>query len=483
MLVAALCLAVCATDASAKQPPITKVTALAPLTLGFSAGADVALASGNVNTQAEWVPKAQTEGAQMVRLDVDWNQVAPKKLPSGFDATNPGDPNYKWTQVDEQVRELAAAHFQIMITIQFAPSWAEGPNMPKTAGAGTWEPNPSDLSAFAQAIATRYDGSYADPLNTGKSLPRVSIWQAWDEPNLPTYLNPQWSYSSSGGYQPVSPNLYRTMENDFYATVKGVSKSNYVVLAGLGPYGDDPGTDPTDRMRPVEFERELLCVTPTMQQEAGCAGRTDFDAIDSHPYGIYGPNWHAYFADDVSIPDIYKLANVLHAAEKFGAAAPRGAKGDWVTETSWDTDPPDPDGEPIATQAKWLEQAIFNLWKQGVSTVLWWQIEDSPPIPNYASTYQAGTYYLNGQAKPSAESFRLPFVTFRKNYKTVIAWSHVPYAGVVSIQAKVGSGWRTLARVRVKADEVFEVPLHLILKQTLREKIGAYVSLPWVQSG
>jgi hypothetical protein len=355
--------------------------------------------------------------------------------------------------------------------------------MPKSATAGTWEPNATDFGEFAHAIAARYSGSFLDPLTPGQTLPRVSIWQAWNEPNLPIDLSPQWVSNTSGGYQPVSPTLYRKLENAFYAAAKGVSTSNYVVLAGLGPYGDPPGTASTDRMQPVEFERELLCVTPTFTEESGCAGPTYLDAIDSHPYGIYGPNGHALNADDVSVPDVYKLVRVLHAAEKLGTTMPTGAKGNWVTETSWDTDPPDPNGVPIQKQARWMEQAFYNLWSQGVSTVLWWQIEDSPPIPNYSSTYQAGTYYLNGGAKPSATSFRFPFITWRKDYKTVITWSRSPAAGVLSIQDLILGKWKTIARVRVSANEVFEVPVHLIFKRELRAKIGSYASLPWTQAG
>jgi hypothetical protein len=470
-------------SSAAKTKPVPRATALAPLTLGFSSGADVALASGNTATQAFWVRKARAERAQMVRLTVYWNQVAPNALPSNFVASNPADPSYSWTKVDEQVRELSAAGFKIMIVIDAAPTWTEGPNMPKSATPGTWEPSAPDLGQFAQAIATRYDGSFADPLNPGKVLPRISIWQAWDEPNLPEYLSPQWSGNGASGYHPVSPNLYRSMEDAFYTAVKGVSVSNYVVLAGVGPYGDPPGTGSTDRMQPVEFERELLCVTAQFTLEGACNDPADFDAIDSHPYGIYGPNWHALNADDVSVPDVYKLVNVLHAAEKLGTAMPAGPKGNWVTETSWDTNPPDPNGVPIQEQARWMEQAFYNLWKQGVSTVLWWQIEDSPPIPNYASTYQAGTYYLDGQAKPSATAFRFPFITWRKNYKTVVTWSRSPAAGVLSIQDLILGKWKSVAKVRVSANQVFEVPVHLIFKRKLRAKIGSYISLPWTQAG
>jgi hypothetical protein len=468
---------------SAATEAIPRAKALSPLALGFSAGADGALASGDPTTQAFWVPRADKEHAQIVRLDVSWNEVAPATPPPGFDARDPSAPSYNWTQLDEQVRELASAHFKILVTVGTAPTWAEGPNMPKSASSGAWEPDAADLGQFAEAIATRYDGSYPDPLNPGKTLPRVAYWQAWDEPNLPEYLAPQWRYSATGGYEPISPGIYRNLEDAFYEAVKGVSPTNYLVLAGLAPYGDAPGQSPTDRMQPVEFERELLCVTQQLTLESGCSGPTYFDAIDSHPYGIYGPNWHALNADDVSVPDVYKLVNVLNAAEKLRTTMPAGVKGNWVTETSWDTDPPDPNGVPIQEQARWIEQAFYNLWKQGVSTVLWWQIEDSPPIPNYASTYQAGTYYLNGQAKPSATSFRFPFITWRKNYKTVVTWSRSPAAGVVSIQDLIFGKWKTITRVRVSANEVFEVPVHLIFKRKLRAKIGSYASLPWTQAG
>jgi hypothetical protein len=482
-LVVAL-LALCSVGhASAANKAIPRAKALAPLTLGFSGGADVALASGNATTQAFWVPRADKERAQIIRLDVSWSAVAPKMLPATFTATNPADPNYNWVTVDEQVRELATSGFKIMIDIESAPTWAEGPNMPKSATAGTWEPSAIDFGQFAQAIATRYFGSFADPLNPGRTLPRVRIWQGWNEPNIPVHLAPQWTGNSANGYQPASPNIYRSLENAFYPAVKGVSASNYVVLAGLGPYGDPPGTGSTDRMQPVEFERALFCVTQQFTLEDGCNGPTDFDAIDSHPYGIYGPNWHALNSDDVSVPDVYKLVKVLHAAESLHTAMPAGAKGNWVTETSWDTDPPDPGGVPIQKQARWMEQAFYNLWNQGVSTVLWWQIEDSPPVPNYSSTYQAGTYYLSGQPKPSATAFRFPFITWRKNYKTVTTWGRSPAAGVLSIQDLILGKWETVTRVRVSANQVFEVPVRLIFKRQLRAKIGSYASLPWTQAG
>jgi hypothetical protein len=297
-------------------------------------------------------------------------------------------------------------------------------------------------------------------VNPGQSLPRVSIWQGWNEPNIPEVLSPQYVQTATG-YQEAAATIYANLENAFYAAVKGVSSSNYVVLAGLAPYGDNPGTFYTDRTRPVAFLQSLLCVTQNLQKAPGCGGPTYFDAIDSHPYGIYGPNWHAYWANDVSIPDVYKLVRVLNAAEKLGTALPHGHKANWVTETSWDSNPPNPGGVPIQQQALW-------------------QLADDPAS---TSTYQAGTYFLDGQAKPSATAFRFPLVTHRQSYKTVVAWSRAPATGIVAVQEQTGSGWRTVARARVKANEVFELPLHLIFRETLRATLGVYTSLSVTQAG
>ena len=138
-----------------------------------------------------------------------------------------------------------------------------------------------------------------------------------------------------------------------------------------------------------------------------------FDVYDHHPYDIKGPTHPALNADDATVPDVSKISRVVRAAERAGRVLPRGPKPFWTTEISWDTNPPDPNGVPIQTQARWLEQAMYVLWRQGVSNVLWLQIRDSPPIPSYAASYQAGLYYLGGGAKPAATAFRFPFVTNR----------------------------------------------------------------------
>jgi hypothetical protein len=315
-------------------------------------------------------------------------------------------------------------------------------------------------------------------------LPAVRIWQPWDEPNLDYYLSPQRTQTASG-YVDKSPGLYRGMLNAFYAAVKSVSSSNFVVMAGTAPYGDQAGVDLAgqDRMPPVQFDRDLFCeadnarLTPT-----SCPALPELDAIDHHPYGVGGPMWHAQNADDAAVPDMYKIANVLKAAEREHHLLPAGPKQFWDTEISWDSNPPDPDGVPVNTEAKWVEQADYVLWKQGVDTVLWLQIVDSPPVPNYASTYQSGVYYLNGTPKPSATSFRFPFVTVRPSRQKLQAWGRAPQAGRLRIEVRRGGRWKLVKALRVKNHHVFLTTITLPGKVTLRAQIGKQTSLSWLQT-
>src|SRR4029077_4558324 len=111
----------------------------------------------------------------------------------------------------------------------------------------------------------------------------------------------------------------------------------------------------------------------------------------------------------------------------------------WVTEVSWDSNPPNPEGVPVLTQARWLEQTFYLLWQQGVSTGMWYQIVDSPALPTYALRYEGGTHYLSGEPKPSAQAFLLPFITRRLSRKLVLVWGKNPSGkGAVAIEKQTG---------------------------------------------
>jgi hypothetical protein len=448
------------------------------LTLGFSA--DPALTGNTPATTAIWIPRAVQAGATIVRVNVLWAQVAPTDPTPPFNPADPASPEYNWSALDASVRNLSSQGLQVLLNISDAPAWAEGPGAPSDATPGTWRPDPAAFASFGTALALRYDGHFPDPLHPGAFLPRVRYWQPWNEPNLDVYLSPQWT-RGAGGWAPASPTIYRQLLNAFYAAVKRVSPSNFVVTAGTAPYGDPPGGQ---RMPPVDFDRTLFCLRddPAMKP-LSCPAPPHLDALAHHPYGIGGPLWHALNAGDVAVPDIYKLAGVLHAAQRAGHVLPAGPKQLWVTEISWDSSPPDPNGVPILEQAHWLEQSLYVLWRQGVDTVLWLQIEDSPPIPNYGSTYQAGLYYLTGGAKPAAQAYRFPFVTRRLNAAHIQAWGRSPAGGKVAIEELRGTRWVLVDDLSMRVDQVFTATLRVRGAATLRAQVGAQTSLPWTQRG
>jgi hypothetical protein len=446
------------------------------LTLGFSS--DPALVGQTPAAAATWIPRAVAEGAGIVRVNVTWAQVAPRVRPASFDPADASSPGYDWTAVDAAVRDLSSRGLQVLLNIWGAPTWAQGSGAPTGVTRGTWRPDATQLAQFATAAALRYDGRFPDPLRPGAFLPRVRYWQPWNEPNLSYYLSPQWT-RAGGRWIATSPGIYRGLLNAVYAAVKRVSPSNFVVTAGTAPYGDPPGGQ---RMQPVAFDRSLFCLRDNARlTPLSCPDPPHLDALSHHPYGIGGPLWHALNADDVAVPDVYKLARVLQAAVRDGHVRPAGPKRLWVTELSWDTSPPDPAGVPATKQARWLEQALYVLWQQGVDTVLWLQIVDSPPVPSYGATYQSGLYYLEGIAKPAAQAFRFPFVTRRLSRGRIQAWGRAPRGGRIAIEQQRGSRWVVLRRLAMRGDQVFDVVLSVRGRATLRAQADPVTSLVWTQ--
>jgi hypothetical protein len=452
------------------------------LTIGFASDAD--LTGDTPAVRAVWIRRAVSEGAGIVRLNIFWNRVAPEQRPAGFNPSNPSSPGYEWTPVDAPIRDLTRAGLRVMITILMAPTWAEGPGLPSYVYPGTWEPSASQFASFAAAAARRYSGHFRDPLHPRSSLPAVRLWQAWNEPNLGLYLAPQWTRTRNG-YRAASPGIYRRLLNSFYRAVKRVSKSNFVVSAGTAPNGDPPGVDPpgTDRMAPLRFDRALFCeknnakLTPT-----SCPDPPHLDALSHHPYSSQGPISHALNADDAAVPDMYKFNHVLRAARREHHVLPAGPKQLWVDEFAWNSDPPDPQGIPINKQARWLEQALYVLWRQGVHTVLWLRIVDASTAPNYTYDNKSGLYYLNDSPKPAATAFRFPFVIRRTHHQSIQAWGCAPHGGRLRIEVRHGRHWRTLRTLRLRKHQVFLTTLQLRGKATLRARIGSQTSISWHES-
>ena len=391
---------------------------------------------------------ARRTGASVVRLILDWSAVAPKGAapPEGFDPGRPDDPRYDWAGFDRQVVEATAKGLAAMVDIVGAPQWAQGAVADPRTQDGPYRPKHAALGAFAQAAALRYSGSFGN-------LPRVRSWMVWNEPNFSWYLSPQ---EVNGRL--VSPEWYRAMVNAVAKSVHRVHRDNVVVAGGLAPYGTTNAT--LDATSPLRFMRHLLCLSDDPKPKRTCSKRTTFDVWSHHPYSSGGPTREAGRPDDVSIGDLDEMAALLRAAERAGTIRSAARVQLWVTEFSWDTAPPDPQGVPLELHARWVAEALYRMWRDGVSLVTWFLVRDEP-FPSRST--QSGLFFrgptgpASDAVKPSTQAFRFPFVALRQTRKRVLYWGRTPTsaAATVIVERSVAGGWKRVARVRAAPTGIF----------------------------
>jgi hypothetical protein len=392
---------------------------------------------------------ARRAGATYVRVLLHWPRVAPGGAtpPAGFDATDPGDPRYQWTSFDQELRAIPPKRLVPLIYVQGAPAWAQqGPRL--RPNDGPTRPSPVAVAEFFTALATRYSGSYG-------GLPRVRHWQIWNEPNLNIQLNPQLENG-----RPVSPALYREIVNAAGRALHAVRPDNVVIAGALAPFGgnsNDPsgGVVPNqERIRPLQFMREMLCMSKGARPRPTCNQRTEFDVWAHHPYTYGGPTHSAFHPDDVSLGDLGAMRTLLEAAERAGHIRSRQKVSFWVTEFSYDSRPADPKGLAPALHARWTSEALYRMWQNGVSLVTWFLLRDEP-FPD--QMFQSGLYMrgasgiASDKPKPALRAFRFPFVAFRETNRSVTYWGRTPTSTrkAVVVEQKRGARWMRVAMPRV----------------------------------
>ena len=404
-----------------------------------------------------------------------WSLVAFNKPKNPRD---PNDPDYAWQLYDTIIENAVEQGFKVDLTVLAAPSWAEGRNRPspKKAPYGSWKPNANDFGDFAHALAKRYNGKF---VQDGTTLPRLHYFEAWNEPNLGTYINPQFK-----GRKNKSAGIYVKLLNHFYDEVKAVIPDAEIVTGGTAPYGDKPGKR-AKKTSPLQFAREVLCLNPKLRRTK-CKTKAKFDIYAHHPINREDPpTKHAQRRDDVEIADFNELTKTVRKAEKLHTTGTSGRHGLWANEVWWQTNPPDKDeGVPLKTQARWMEQALYLLWKQGASNVSFLQFRDAKYKKGEFTldSYQTGVYTYKGKPKPSAHAIAFPFVTDRKG-KKLLAWGKSPQTGKLTIEAKGKGqgGFRKVRKLNVKADTVFTTRVNVRGKAKLRARIGKKKSLVWSQ--
>jgi hypothetical protein len=434
----------------------------------------------------EWAfARIREAGASVVRIPVDWRSVvAPEPGPS-FDPADPASPAYHFGSIDAAVRGAVAAGLTPLLVVSHAPAFAEAAPIWPYAFEGSWDPSPQALQQFATALALRYDGSFPDPEDPALRLPRVRLLQAWNEPNLARYLEPQW-IAQNGSWLAFSPLVYRELLNGFYAGVKSAEPSDVVIVAGVAPNGEAAGAG---RMAPIQFLRSLLCLTPaTVPGSGGCPDPPHFDVLDFHPLSVGDPDAPAPSSLEVSISDAAKITRVLRDAQHAHTALPAGAKPVWVTELNWESAPRTPQGVPPGLQARYVSRALHRLWIAGVSLVAWQFLVDPYPALRAERPTGGGVEYQRpaglysagpggdvalAEPKPFLTGFELPFDPLRVDARHIRVWALLgaPFEHAVLQRQTRGGGWRTIARLHAGASAVLNALIRA--RGTLRLRLRA----------
>lgn len=407
--------------------------------------------------------RIRTAGATVVRIQVQLGDVAPggSSMPQGFDASNPADPQYNWSEIDAEVEGAVSADLEPILCLAGAPAWAKD-----TTQSGEVRPSAKWYGRFAHAAAARYSGHFG-------VLHRVRYWQAWNEPNLEANLAPA---RVNGNL--FSPDWYRGMVNAFAHGVKAVDPTNLVIAGGLAPYAalDGPG------IPPLTFMRALLCVDRVrVRPRPRCLGTTNFDIWSMQPYTWGGPTHHATVPGDLALGDLPVMRDLLQQAWQSGRINAPSQPRFWVTEFSWNTNPPSPGGVAIDLQTRWTAQALYVMWQSGVSLVTWFMLRDQPAPSQWRSgLYFAGSTLADDVEKPTLKAYRFPQVAFPAE-GGIAVWARTPTSapGAVTFEQDTGTGWVPLGTLTADANGIVSGVLPGVALGSVRASYEGETSVPF----
>jgi hypothetical protein len=334
-------------------------------------------------------PMLKTLKTQMIRVNLVWggpNGVARRRP---VNPMNSNDPAYDWAVYDRTVRYASQYGIKVVFSIVGTPPWANS-----AAGLNVVPRRILDLERFATAAARRYSGSWRD--RAGQVVPPVRYWLAWNEPNNPLFLRPQ--------YRRVRGKLVVQSAIDYAkicnAVVKGVRKTTIgaskVACGVTGPRGNNNPSSARPALSPLPFLRAM--------KKAGAKG---FDAYAHHPY--YGkrqetpstpppPGIHGNAPTAITLGNINVL--VREVTRLYGN------KRIWITEYGYQTNPPDRVfGVTFANQAKYMTQAYGIARRHPrIDMFLWFLLKDERRA--VAAGWQSGLLTDTGRRKPSFAAFQ-----------------------------------------------------------------------------
>ncbi len=409
--------------------------------------------------------KTKLTGSHFVRIPLNWDRVvcsdrqtACLQTDRPVNQANPNSPEYVWDRngggefggwydYDDEVQEALAKGLEPILSVFGAPAFAECNGLgTRAAGTGrlrcpnggmpdgaNFRPSPADYALFMKAVAARY--------------PQVRYFQVWNEPNYSFFLKPALADETIDRYRELVNLTYNALNGD------PMDPHRFVIAGGTSP---NPRTTGIKAFGPKAFLQKLL------EQPV------QFDIYDTHPYTQGGPQTRAPRGSGaIWMGDLWQLNRMLQRGKRDGKIQGRPLRF-FAGEFGWDSAPPDclelhynekwgyhrAVSNPLLT--RWVSESAYQMWRQGVSAMIWGQLKDYPIADN---SHQGGLFYQGpnfdtGAAKPAVQAFRFPFVAYERK-RGAYVWGRLPDSGPgkVVIDRRVRGRWEKVKEITAKSGQ------------------------------
>jgi polysaccharide biosynthesis protein PslG len=319
----------------------------------------------------EQLQRLKRGGVDTVRTPVGWPEVQPVA----------GGP-LNWAALDAIVKADTAAGLEVLPFLSGAPTWAvpvdrrfKSPaNLPVRTGLQR-----TGWTNFVEQAVLRYgpNGSFW-AANPGLPEHPIHTWQIWNEENFEYFV------------AHPNPAEYGKLVKLSYAAIKGVDPGAKIVLGGMfaKPNEATLKVKPPEAYFATDFLQQMYRTTPGIKSK--------FNGVALHPYS------GSYLA---LAPDIEEVRAVLTKNHD-------SAKGIWITELGWSSQPPATDGSNSfakgrSGQAAQLRGAFGLLsrnqvkWK--IRRVFWFSVDDQTGACNFCDG--SGLFGAGFVAKPAWKAY------------------------------------------------------------------------------
>lgn len=404
------------------------------------------------------VAKWKAEGVQDVRTFAEWGKLAPDasstKAPAGFNGSDPK--SYDFSSLDAKLDLIRKHGIGITLVISGpGPVWG---SLEPARRDQRWAPNAELFGQFATAVAKHVAA-------------KVDRYIIWNEPNVQSWLRPQYKCTSSTKCTPYSPHLYRQLAQAGYDAVHANDPVARVAVGGTSSKGSAVARSATTTMQPMTFLREMSCVTSKYKAKRSgyCKGFKPVkgEALSYHPHSIdKSPGSRDSDPNNARIADLSRLTSVVDRLTRSRRLAVVGARKMpfWFDEYAYQTSPPDKlEGTSLRRQNAWSQWgwsiAARSSRVQMLTQYEWFDEPITPGREDLNNGWQSGLYFVDGRAKPLAAAFANPIYGWRTS-KAGYVWGQArPGSQVVQVtlQRKSGSGYRDYKAITTNAVGQFKV--------------------------